>query len=176
MKITLCQINPTVGAIQKNKAQIIEWYQRAIDEGADLIVFPELVLIGYPPQDLLLRDRFIQDTADALDDIANRSTIPLILGAPLKTDEGLYNCSFICGNGQTLGYYKKILLPTYDVFDEDRYFKNGTEPAVFDIDVDGKSTKIGLQICEDLWDKDYACNLAQEMKQRGADLIINISA
>jgi len=176
MKITLCQINPTVGAIQKNKAQIIEWYQRAIDERADLIVFPELVLIGYPPQDLLLRDRFIQDTADALDDIANRSTIPLVLGAPLKTGEGLYNCSFICGNGQTLGYYKKILLPTYDVFDEDRYFKNGTEPAVFDIDIDGKSTKIGLQICEDLWDKDYACNLAQEMKQKGADLIINISA
>ena len=68
MKITLCQMNPTVGAINQNKVKIIDWYQRAVDDGAELVVFPELVLIGYPPQDLLLRDRFIQQAADALDE------------------------------------------------------------------------------------------------------------
>ena len=176
MKITLCQINPTVGAINQNKAKIIDWYQRAVDDGAELVVFPELVLIGYPPQDLLLRDRFIQEAADALDEIANQSTNPLVLGAPLKIVEDLYNCSFLCSDGKILGHYKKILLPTYDVFDEDRYFISGKNPAVFEATINEKSMKIGLQICEDLWDKDYACNLAREIKQNEAELIVNISA
>ncbi len=176
MKISLCQINPTVGAISKNKVQIMDWYHRAIAAGADLVVFPELVLIGYPPQDLLLRDRFIQEANHALNEIAAESTVPMVLGSPLKTDDGLYNCAFLLSEGTIICHYKKILLPTYDVFDEDRYFTSGHETAVFDLNIHDKTTKIGLQICEDLWDKDYACNLAKDMKQNGAELIINISA
>ncbi len=176
MKIALCQINPTVGAIDQNHDRILHWYQKAIDAGADLVVFPELVIIGYPPQDLLQRDSFIKKAKSALLSLAQNSTIPMILGNSLKEGIRLYNCAFICSNGELVGHYKKMLLPTYDVFDEDRYFTSGDSPEILEIEVGGKLRKIGFQICEDLWDKDYACNLAKLLKEKGAEFIINISA
>ena len=124
MKIALCQINPTVGAIKQNKQLILDRYSKAVGLGAELVVFPELVLIGYPPQDLLLRKQFIKNAQIALDEIANQSTTPIILGSTLAENDNLYNCSFVCANGQVIDHYKKILLPTYDVFDEARYFKS----------------------------------------------------
>ncbi len=176
MKIALCQINPTVGAINQNKKIILETYNRAIDLEADVIVFPELAIIGYPPQDLLLRDRFIINAQNALNEIAQKSTIPVILGNTLIEDNKLYNCAFICENGEIVSHYKKRLLPTYDVFDEDRYFAAGNKHCIVELAIDGKNTKIGLQICEDLWDKNYSCDLAKELKESGAEIIINISA
>ena len=176
MKIALCQINPTVGAINQNKKIILETYSRAIDLKADVIVFPELAIIGYPPQDLLLRDRFIINAQNALNEIAQKSTIPVILGNTLIEDNKLYNCAFICENGEIVSHYKKRLLPTYDVFDEDRYFSAGNKHCIVELAIDGKNTKIGLQICEDLWDKNYSCDLAKELKESGAEIIINISA
>ena len=176
MKIALCQINPTVGAINQNKKIILETYNRAIDLEADVIVFPELAIIGYPPQDLLLRDRFIINAQNALNEIAQKSTIPVILGNTLIEDNKLYNCAFICENGEIVSHYKKRLLPTYDVFDEDRYFSAGNKHCIVELAIDGKNTKIGLQICEDLWDKNYSCDLAKELKESGAEIIINISA
>ena len=133
MKIALCQINPTVGAIKQNKELILKKYQEAINLGAELIVFPELALIGYPPQDLLLRNKFINNAAVALDEIAKQSTIPIIVGSTLVENDQLYNCSYVCANGQIINHYKKILLPTYDVFDEDRYFKTGDQLVTVEI-------------------------------------------
>ena len=176
MKIALCQINPTVGAIKQNKELILKKYQEAINLGAELIVFPELALIGYPPQDLLLRNKFINNAAVALDEIAKQSTIPIIVGSTLVENDQLYNCSYICANGQIIDHYKKILLPTYDVFDEDRYFKSGDQSVTVEIAIGPKIKKIGLQICEDLWDHTYSRNLAGQLKNAGAELIINISA
>ena len=176
MKIALCQINPTVGAIKQNKELILKKYQEAINLGAELIVFPELALIGYPPQDLLLRNKFINNAAVALDEIAKQSTIPIIVGSTLVENDQLYNCSYVCANGQIINHYKKILLPTYDVFDEDRYFKSGDQPVTVEIAIGPKIKKIGLQICEDLWDHTYSRNLASQLKNAGAELIINISA
>ena len=176
MKIALCQINPTVGAIKQNKQLILDRYAEAISLGAELVVFPELVLIGYPPQDLLLRKQFIKNAQIALNEIADQSTAPIILGSTLAENDKLYNCSFVCANGQVIDHYKKMLLPTYDVFDEDRYFKSGDKPVVVEVQIGSKNKKIGLQICEDLWDYTYSQNLSDELKTNGAELIINISA
>ncbi|MFL2961094.1 MAG: NAD+ synthase, partial [Candidatus Thalassarchaeaceae archaeon] len=139
-------------------------------------VFPELALTGYPPQDLLLREQFLKRTANALDEIAKQTSTPMVLGSTLVDNGDLFNCSFLCENGKIVGYYKKILLPTYDVFDEDRYFKSGNEPSVFELAISGQSKRIGLQICEDLWDHNYSKDLAESIKETGADIIINISA
>ena len=176
MKVSLCQINPTVGAIERNMDLIMKWYQKAVAAGAELTVFPELVLVGYPPQDLLLRRRFLDKAEMALKSIAEKTTIPMIIGNPLRENGKLYNCAFVCGHGEIAGHYKKRLLPTYDVFDEDRYFTSGESTEVIEVEFDNKLVKIGMQICEDLWDEDYACNLAKSLKEKGAECIINISA
>ena len=176
MKIALCQINPTVGAIKQNKQLILDRYAEAISLGAELVVFPELALIGYPPQDLLLIKQFIKNAQIALNEIADQSTAPIILGSTLAENDKLYNCSFVCANGQVIDHYKKMQLPTYDVFDEDRYFKSGDKPVVVEVQIGSKNKKIGLQICEDLWDYTYSQNLSDELKTNGAELIINISA
>ena len=176
MKVSLCQINPTVGAIERNMDLIMKWYQKAVAAGAELTVFPELVLVGYPPQDLLLRRRFLDKAEMALKSIAEKTTIPMIIGNPLRENGKLYNCAFVCGHGEIAGHYKKRLLPTYDVFDEDRYFTSGESTEVIEVEFDNKLVKIGMQICEDLWDEDYACNLAKSLKEKGAECIVNISA
>ena len=176
MIIALCQINPTVGAINQNKKSIFDWYHRAVGLGADLVVFPELSLIGYPPQDLLLRNRFIENAKNALDEIAQKSTIPIILGNTMMEDNKLYNCAFFCEKGEIISHYKKRLLPTYDVFDEARYFTSGSEPCVVKVSINGENVYLGLQICEDLWDKNYSCDLVEELKAKGAEIIINLSA
>jgi len=176
MKVSLCQINPTVGAIERNVDLIMKWYQKAVAAGAELTVFPELVLVGYPPQDLLLRRRFLDKAEMALKSIAEKTTIPMIIGNPLRENGKLYNCAFVCGHGEITGHYKKRLLPTYDVFDEDRYFTSGESTEVIEVEFDNKLVKIGMQICEDLWDEDYACNLAKSLKEKGAECIVNISA
>ena len=133
MKISLCQINPTVGAIGRNVDLIMKWYQKAVAAGAELTVFPELVLVGYPPQDLLLRRRFINKAEMALKSIAEKTTVPMIIGNPLRENGELYNCAFVCSNGEITGHYKKRLLPTYDVFDEDRYFTSGESMEVIEV-------------------------------------------
>ena len=176
MKVSLCQINPTVGAIERNMDLVMKWYQKAVAAGSELTVFPELVLVGYPPQDLLLRRRFLDKAEMALKSIAEKTTIPMIIGNPMRENGELYNCAFVCGHGEITGHYKKRLLPTYDVFDEDRYFTSGDSTEVIEVKFENKSVKIGMQICEDLWDEDYACNLVKSLKEKGAECIVNISA
>ena len=176
MKISLCQINPTVGAIDRNVDLIMKWYQKAVAAGSELTVFPELALVGYPPQDLLLRRRFLDKAEMALKSIAERTTVPMIIGNPLRENGELYNCAFVCSYGEITGHYKKRLLPTYDVFDEDRYFTSGESMEVIEVRFGDSLVNIGMLICEDLWDEDYACNLAKSLKEKGAEYIVNISA
>ena len=129
MKIALCQINTTVGDLEFNKESILSYYSKATNLNADIVVFPELTITGYPPQDLLLENGFVDDNLVALNEIAMQSTIPMIFGFVRKENGRLYNSAALCQDGKIVNTYDKMLLPTYDVFDEDRYFENGKVPA-----------------------------------------------
>ena len=157
MKIAICQINPTMGDFPGNRDKILSFYREAVEKGADLIVFPEMVITGYPPQDLLLERDFVQENVEILEDISNQVTVPAILGYIREEKSALYNSGAVCANGTVIYTYDKILLPTYDIFDEDRYFTPGKTQGVFELELNGKRRKIGIQICEDLWDHDYEC-------------------
>lgn len=188
MKIALCQINTIVGGFDFNKEKILNYYSNAIKLNADIIVFPELAITGYPPQDLLLENGFVDNNLIILKEIAAQTTIPMIVGfvrketGPCPTvrrevrNGRLYNSAALCQNGKIINTYDKILLPTYDVFDEDRYFANGKVPGIWEIAINGKNVKVGIQICEDLWDREYDTKVSKLQKENGADVIINISA
>tara|TARA_S200000501_G_scaffold98676_1_gene92082 strand:- start:101057 stop:102670 length:1614 start_codon:yes stop_codon:yes gene_type:complete len=176
MKLGLCQINATVGSFEGNKRLILEYYERCIYQKLDLAIFPELVITGYPPQDLLWEDGFISENLRVLNEISLVSTIPIILGFVRKEKGKIFNSAALCYDGKIQGYADKILLPTYDVFDEDRYFTPGKEPSVWEVPVNDTFIKAGIQICEDLWDFNYEKNVSGIQKEYGAEMIINISA
>lgn len=176
MKIALAQINPIVGAFDKNKELILNYYKKACDINADIVVFPELAVTGYPPQDLLLEQGFVDDNIKYLNEIAAKSITPLIVGFVRKENGRLYNSAALCQNGKVTDVYDKILLPTYDVFDEDRYFENGKVPGICELSINNETINLGIQICEDLWDDDYDTKVSTLQKDAGAELIINISA
>ena len=176
MKIALCQINPTVGAFEDNKKLILNNYREAIEDGAELVVFPEMVITGYPIADLLYEDGFVRGNMAILAEIASQATIPLVVGYVHGENSHLYNSAAICVDGQQVFRYDKILLPTYDVFDEDRYFNAGSKLGVCKVDIGGQEINLGLQICEDLWDEDYDRKVTEELQQAGAAFVVNISA
>lgn len=176
MKIALCQINTTVGNFDYNKKTILNYYSNAINLNADIVVFPELAITGYPPQDLLLENGFVADNLIVLQEIAEQTTIPMIIGFVRKDNGKLHNSAALCQNGKIIDTYDKILLPTYDVFDEDRYFEKGGVPGIWDLETNGKKVIVGIQICEDLWDNEYDIKVSKLQKEKGAELIINISA
>lgn len=176
IKIALCQINPTVGAFRSNLKILNDWYNRSVQQGADLVVFPELSITGYPPSDLLHEGDFVTLNENILQRFAKKVTIPVIVGY-VRSDSGkLFNSAVLIKDGAIELVYDKLLLPTYDVFDEERYFEAGKEPVVWSLDIGGERLKIGIEICEDLWDDDYLVKVTHVLKERGADLIINISA
>ena len=176
MKIALCQINPTVGAIDSNRNKILDFYEKAVVKGCDIVVFPELAITGYPPQDLLFDKEFISSNNEAISSLAKIASIPLIVGYIRSENKQIFNSAALCQNGKIVNNYDKILLPTYDVFDENRYFTKGNSPSVWSIKSNGKIVKVGIQICEDLWDDEYDEKVSQTQKKIGADFIINISA
>ena len=155
MKIALCQINPIVGSIDSNVDKILEFYNKAVINGSDIVVFPELAITGYPPQDLLLNEKFIKYNILALENIAKSVTSAMIVGYVRKDGSNIYNSAALCENGKVTKSYDKILLPTYDVFDEKRYFSAGEDLSVWPLEVKGEKINLGIQICEDLWDDDY---------------------
>src|SRR5277367_2753488 len=141
MRIGLLQLNATIGAFDKNRARLEEAYREAIKKGAELVLAPELFLCGYPPRDLLLRDDFIQRGLDCLHTLISAvGDVPLITGYvdrnPIRPGRALRNAAAVIQNGKILHRVMKCLLPTYDVFDEDRYF----EPAekVSPIEINGR--------------------------------------
>ena len=176
MKISLCQVNPILGDLSYNKNLILRNYNKAIKKGADIVVFPELVVTGYPPMDLLNSEQFITDNLYVVNEIASYATIPIIFGFIRLEKNKKYNSAAICGNKKILYTYDKILLPNYDVFDEKRYFHPGLSPGVFTLKIKNKSTKVGVQICEDLWGDENIQDITQAQKGLGAECIINISA
>ena len=176
MKIALCQINPTVGAFKDNKKLILSNYIEAVKNGAELVVFPEMVITGYPIADLLYEDGFVRENMAILAEITSQATVPLVLGHVHGENGHLYNSATLCVDGKQLFRYDKILLPTYDVFDEDRYFSPGSELGVCKVDIGGQEVNLGLQICEDLWDEDYDRKVTAELQQAGAAFVVNISA
>jgi len=152
MRIALATMNPTVGALELNAAAIVSRTQNAKAQGADLVVFPELSLTGYPPKDLLLQRSFLEHTARTAKRVAQQAAraITVVFGAPLPLHEhgsAIANALLAYRDGELVGFYDKRLLPTYDVFDEDRYFTPGTRPVIIDV----AGVRVGLSICEDLW-------------------------
>jgi NAD+ synthase (glutamine-hydrolysing) len=171
LKIALAQVNFLVGNIAANVDNIIKAGIFARDElGAELIVFPELIVTGYPAEDLLFRADFIEEANNAIHHIAeNVSDIALVLGFPeLAKDGRLYNSAIVLHQGVTLACYRKQALPNYGVFDERRYFTAGNQPCVFEFN----GSFIGLTICEDVWQK----GIIDSAKQAGAELLLTLNA
>lgn len=169
LKLTLAQINVKVGDVPQNLKKILQAIEKAVKDGSHLVVFPELVLTGYPPEDLLLRDELYQQVEKALETILKKYlSIGILLGAPVQKRGNSYNAAIFIYDGKILGTYYKQRLPNYHVFDEKRYFMPGNKPCV----VDFKGFRIGLSICEDAWEEDPL----KKTKKAGAELIININA
>ncbi len=185
MKIGIAQINTTVGDLKGNQSLILAAYDRLVKEGADLILFPELAVCGYPPRDLLLKSRFSNDVADTLNAIASRTkSIPALIGtvesrANEESGRPLYNSIAWCENGTVQHFARKCLLPNYDVFDEERYFEPSKASAI----QNWNGLKIGLTICEDIWtdetlqtSKRYEFDPIKSLENKDLDLLINLSA
>ncbi|WLP94869.1 NAD+ synthase [Psychrobacter sp. M13] len=164
----LAQSHFLVGDISANAEKMRTLAIEARTQGADVIVFPELSLLGYPPQDLLLRPNLSGRIKAALANLSDIEDIVMIVGYPHVDHHGTFNSAAILHNGHQKGFYHKQFLPNYGVFDERRYFDKGRNQVLFDY----KGVTIGLLICEDLWEK----NLITELKEQGADLVISLNA
>ncbi len=183
MLIYLCQLNPTIGKLTHNTEKILNAIEKARLEKAEIVVFPESAISGYPPEDLLLYDDFINQMQDQLVKIIEASKdLFIVLGTIRKNERKkgnpLFNSAAVIFDKKLLGYKDKSLLPTYDVFVEKRYFEPGVEQKVFEY----KGKKIGVLICEDVWAhsenvyKKYEMDPISEMKKLKPDLLINIAA
>ena len=187
VKIALGQVNPTVGDFDGNRRMVLDVTAEARRLGADLVVFPELVLSGYPPKDLLERPAFIDAAAASLDAVAGAvagSATAVLVGFPERmptspTGRAIANSAALVDGGGIVGLARKSLLPTYDVFDEWRYFEPATEVAPLAF----RGRKLGVSICEDIWnDADfwphrlYRADPVEKLVAAGADVIVNVSA
>jgi NAD+ synthase (glutamine-hydrolysing) len=185
MKVALLQLNPTVGDLTGNAARIAEGVRQAQAQGADLAVTTELALLGYLPRDLLMNRGFIQRSWEVLrqlaTDLADAPPVLVGLAQPNEEQVGrpLFNAAALLKSGRPQQCYRKTLLPTYDVFDEDRYFEPAQEPQV----LDWGGSRLGISICEDVWnDRDfwkrqrYRVDPIEQLTRAGADCVINLSA
>jgi len=185
MKIGIAQINTTVGDLAGNSQRILNAYRMLVADGAELVVFPELAVCGYPPRDLLFKSRFVADTEDALDAIARQiGAVPAVIGTvqdrgPCITGRPFYNAAAWCEAGGIRCVARKSLLPSYDVFDEERYFEPAEGPTVHE----WKGLRIGLTICEDIWtypelrtSRRYCQDPVAELAVQKIDLLLNLSA
>lgn len=169
LNIVQAQLNMMVGDIDGNVARIIATAKEARDKfAADIIVFPELALCGYPPEDLLLRPSLAIRIDQALQQLKTVQGIDIIFGAPVHTEQGLQNQALVLRDGEVVAQYAKQMLPNYGVFDEKRYFVSGEEMVVYDC----KGISVGLLVCEDLWFDAPA----KQLKAAGAEVIISINA
>ena len=185
MNIALAQINPTVGDLDGNGQKIIDVARQAQQQGAHLVVFPELCVTGYPPQDLLEHPYFVDAVQRAVRHIAEQvpRNLGVLIGAPVPNDDTvgnhLFNAALLYENGQRKAEVHKTLLPTYDIFDEHRYFEPAEERRV----IEWRGLRIGLHVCEDMWNVQqqavhhlYETDPVCELADQGVDLFLNISA
>jgi len=188
MKIAIAQLNSTIGDLSGNARQILEAAQQAASQGVSLLLTPELSLCGYPPRDLLLQPAFVRSMADTLNQLAKDlpPQVAVLVGTVVPNDRAvqtggkpLFNSIALLQDGNVQQYFHKRLLPTYDVFDEDRYFEPGQASMAFAID----SLKIGVTICEDLWNdeefwgkRSYEASPIEDLVAQQVNLIVNLSA
>src|SRR4051794_32396883 len=169
MRLALAQINSVVGDLDGNAARVVEWLGRARRANADLVLFPELVVTGYPPEDLLLRPGFVRAARRAIEEIARAAQgVTALVGAP-HLDTDLFNACFVLAHGEVRYVYRKRYLPNYGVFDEDRYFAPGYDDVLLRFG----DVLVGPTICEDIWQPGPP---ATDLALAGAQLIANISA
>ena len=188
MKITIAQINPIIGDIPGNSQKIIEAANKAVAEKADLLLTPELSLCGYPPRDLLFKPDFLEAMNIALQQLATDlpANLTVLVGtaeenvkAYIAGGKSLYNSIALLSDGKVKQIFHKRLLPTYDVFDEHRYFEPGNKANYFTLN----NVKIGVTICEDLWNdeeffgkRSYSINPIAELSKSNVDIVVNLSA
>lgn len=169
MFITLAQMNFKVGDIVGNLQKILYCTEQALQQNSDLIIFPELALTGYPPEDLLLRPELYQQVEQAIETLLSKHfKIGILVGLPIYKEQCSHNAAFFIYKDKILGAYYKQLLPNYHVFDERRYFVPGNAPCVIKF----KGVKIGISICEDAWEPEPL----KKTKAAGAEIVININA
>lgn len=195
MKIAIAQLNPTIGDLKNNAQQILQVAQEAASQGVRLLLTPELSLCGYPPKDLLLNYSFLQNMKLQLEDLAAKlpSNLTVLVGlatinsqANFSGEKPLFNSAALLENGEIKQIFSKRLLPTYDVFDEDRYFEAAEESDFFKIELSSNKDdylSVGVTICEDLWNDDlfwgkrqYLVNPMKDLTHLGVDFIVNLSA
>lgn len=170
MKIAIAQINTIVGDLNGNYQKILTYIQKSKKARANLVIFPELTLTGYPPRDLLIKKSFIKKNKETLFELAKQTKdIAIVVGFVDEIEQELFNAAAFIENGTIIKIYHKMHLPNYDVFDEKRYFTPGKETAIITL----KKVKIGLTICEDIWVENGPANT---LKEQGAEVLINISA
>ncbi len=185
MKIAVCQFNPIIGDLKGNTSKILNGYKRAVNDGAELAVFPELFLCGYPPLDLVEKKEFRDAVKSAATDIASQTNhVGLIFGTITEDYEdkigtGVYNSAVLCYDGKIQFIQNKTLIPNYDVFDEVRYFESSKDVFIHEF----KGEKLGISICEDIWNdadywkhRRYTIDPVQKLVDNGATFLINISA
>jgi NAD+ synthetase len=182
MRIGFAQINTTVGDLAGNQAKILDAYRRLTSKGAELVITPELAITGYPPQDLVFKSRFVPSNLAALEALQGGiSNAPLLVGgieANPSTGKPFHNAAVLLQRGNAPLKFFKSLLPTYDVFDEDRYF----EPAIETAPVEIGGIKFGITICEDIWTNEYLPRRlygkapVDSLVRQGAHAILNLSA
>ncbi len=184
MKIAVCQTNNIIGDINGNKARIIAGYRRGNDDGADMVIFPELTLTGYPPLDLVEKKEFRQAVLNAAAEIASvTDDTGLLFGSITEDDDNIgtdiHNSAVLCHNGKIRFVQHKSLIPNYDVFDEMRYFDAAKENHIYEF----KGEKLGISICEDIWNdadywhiRRYNYDPIENLIKEGATILLNISA
>ncbi|MBC7462457.1 MAG: NAD+ synthase [Thermoleophilia bacterium] len=172
--LALCQLNPTVGAIDANAALVRDCVRAAAAAGADLAVTPELALTGYPPEDLLYKPHLVQRAWAALEALAPELEAPALVGLPIAEDGVLYNAAAYVRDGRIAAIYRKRHLPNYGVFDEHRWFAAGREPLVIEVPTHtGADVRVGVTICEDVW---VEGGPIVDTTALGVDLVVNLSA
>ena len=171
IRVALAQLNFCLGDFESNVASITEAYDRALEREADVVVFSELAVCGYPPEDLLLKQRFLEDACAALEDVAaHTSNAVAVVGFPEQDGERIYNSAAVCHQGAVTGIYRKQLLPNYSVFDEKRYFTPGVSAGpIFQI----AGVMVGISICEDQWFDEGPLN---DQIASGVGLAISLNA
>jgi NAD+ synthetase len=184
MKIALCQINPIIGNLDYNKDKIVKGYEKGIKAKADLVIFPELALVGYPPLDLVEKSEFRKAVNKKINELAKvTSDVGLLFGAITEDDDrigtNIHNSAVLCYNGKVQFIQPKSLIPNYDVFDEMRYFEPAKDVFVHKF----RGEKLGISVCEDIWNdadywykRRYYVDPVETLKKKGATVLINISA